>query len=350
MLSAKAMALCAAIRAPGRSPLPYRVLLRLCFTGFWLPGSAGLHAATISGTVKDPSGAVIAQARIEVRGGDLAQPVVFFSDGLGRFVSPDLKAGKYSLEATRDGFEPLVKPVDLQGPVELELFLAIARQQESISVPAKSLAFANSDPVYRQLRAIGLGTTFRFDHFTLNSDAAIFQFQKGTLTFLSPVEGVVTGAIFVGEGHCSLHAATPLDARELSRRTGGDGAEEDFSAIVFRFTRDARLKFTPGLGDPTSTPSAAEAAFDSWHVLERLRLNNQDQDKAFIAMMHDFVASHREPAASTESFRAIAEKHMTKSMDLARNGRLDWFFDSGCRQQVPRYHFEYQLNPAAGGK
>jgi hypothetical protein len=159
ILSAKAMALCDRIRAPGRSPLSHRVLLLLCFAGFSLAGSARLHAATISGTVKDPSGAVIAQARIEVRGGDLAQPVVFFSDGLGRFVSPDLKAGQYSLEASRDGFEPLVKPVDLKGPVELELFLAIARQQESISVSAKSLAFANSDSVYRQLRALGLGPT-----------------------------------------------------------------------------------------------------------------------------------------------------------------------------------------------
>jgi hypothetical protein len=214
ILSAKAMALCDRIRAPGRSPLPKTVLLLFCLTGFWLAGSAGLHATTISGTVKDPSGAVIAQARIEISGGDLAQPVVFFSDGLGRFVSPDLRAGKYSLQATRDGFEPLVKPVDLKGPVELELSLAIARQQESISIPGKSLAFANSDPVYRQLRGIGLGNTFRFDHVTLNWDAAIFQFQKGTLTFLSPVEGVDTGAIFVWEGHFSLQAATPLDARD----------------------------------------------------------------------------------------------------------------------------------------
>jgi hypothetical protein len=90
------------------------------------------------------------------------------------------------------------------------------------------------------------------------------------------------------------------------------------------------------------------------YVLEMLRsmmYNNQDQDKAFIAMMHDFVASHREQAASTESFRAIAEKHMTKSMDLARNGRLDWFFDEWVYgTQVPRYHFEYQLSPSAGGQ
>jgi hypothetical protein len=90
------------------------------------------------------------------------------------------------------------------------------------------------------------------------------------------------------------------------------------------------------------------------YVLEMLRsmmYNNQDQDKAFIAMMHDFVASHREQAASTESFKAIAEKHMTKSMDLARNGRLDWFFDEWVYgTQVPRYHFEYQLSPSDGGK
>ena len=186
--------------------MPWTALLLLCLAGFWLTGATGLHAATISGTVKDPSGAVIVQARIEITGGDLAQPLVFFSDGLGRFMSPDLKAGKYSLEVTRDGFEPLVNSVDLEGPVELELRLRIARQQESISVPAKSLAFANSDPVYRQLRALGLGSTFRFDNVTLNWDAAIFQFHKGTLTFLSPVEGVVTGAIFVGEGHFSLKA------------------------------------------------------------------------------------------------------------------------------------------------
>jgi hypothetical protein len=33
-------------------------------------------------------------------------------------------------------------------------------------------------------------------------------------------------------------------------------------------------------------------------------------------MMHDFVDTHRDKAASTESFKVIAEKHMNKSMDL----------------------------------
>ncbi len=33
-------------------------------------------------------------------------------------------------------------------------------------------------------------------------------------------------------------------------------------------------------------------------------------------MMHDFVDSHRDRPALTESFKSIAEKHMTKLMDL----------------------------------
>lgn len=167
-------------------------------------GPTWLRSETVSGTIQDPSGAVIAGARIEIIGGDLVQPVVLSSDGLGKFVSPDLKSGTYTVRVTRDGFELLVKTVDLHGSVQLQLTLSIAKQQVNISVAGKSAAFANSDPVYRQLRAIGLGQTFRFDDFTLTWDAATFQFQKGTLTMLSPVNGVVTGAIFIGDGHFNL--------------------------------------------------------------------------------------------------------------------------------------------------
>jgi aminopeptidase N len=89
------------------------------------------------------------------------------------------------------------------------------------------------------------------------------------------------------------------------------------------------------------------------YVLQMLRsiMYGEDQDKAFIAMMHDFVAAHREKPATTESFRAIAEKHMTRQMDLEKNGRLDWFFNEWVYgTEIPRYHFDYQLTPQDGGK
>ncbi len=244
--------------------------LKIAFLLLWLIGPRWLNAQTISGTVQDTSGAVIAGARIEITGADLAQPVVLSSNGVGEFDSPDLKPGTYSLRVTRDGFEHLVKVVDLQGPIHLQLTLTIPEQRETVSVPGKSV-FANSDPVYRQLREIGLGQTFRFANFTLTEDAATLQFQKGTLTFLTPVNGVVTGAIFIGEGHFNLKPVMPLDARELHRRTGSDVVDEDFTEAVFRFTREGRMGFLRGLGERLEPASEAASIFIHWREKMRQR-------------------------------------------------------------------------------
>jgi hypothetical protein len=255
---------------------PKVALFVICLIGL-LCGGISLPAETtssnISGTILDQSGAVIAGARIEITGGDLAQAIVLSSDGSGKFISPELKPGAYSVRVTRDGFEPLLKSVNLQGAVRLQLTLAIAEQQVSVSVPGKNLAFVNSDPLYRQLRDLGLGETFRVENFSLSWDAANFQFEKGMLTVLKPVEGVVTGAIFVGVGHFHLKAIAALDARELARRAGAAEVNEDFTEVVFRFTRDAWPKFLAGLGERTGTPAEASSDFEHWQ--KRMRQNRE---------------------------------------------------------------------------
>jgi hypothetical protein len=230
-----------------------------------------VHAAKISGTVKDPSGAVIPHAQIELTGGDLAQPLKLESDDLGKFSAPDLKPGKYELRVTRQGFEALVKAIDLATDLELQLTLSIAVQETNVEVPGQAIAFANSDPVYRELRGVGLGATFEFDNFTLSSDVGVFQFQKGTLTWLKPVQGIVTGAIFIGDAHFHLKAATGLDAQQLKRRTGAEEVDEDFTEAVFRFTGDERLKFMPGLGQKLEPPAEAGKAFEHWKEKMRHR-------------------------------------------------------------------------------
>ena len=76
-----------------------------------------------------------------------------------------------------------------------------------------------------------------------------------------------------------------------------------------------------------------------------------DKDKAFKDMMHDFVEGHHDKAASTESFKAVVEKHMTKQMDLQKNGKMDWFFSEWVYgTEVPRYSFKYETSPVEGGK
>lgn len=231
----------------------------------------GARADTISGTVKDPSGAVVAGARVEISGESLAQPLVLVSDANGKFAAPNLKAGKYSIRASKEGFDDLSSTVDLNGTADVPLNLTITAQQTSVTVTGKSLAFANSDSAYRQLRDVGLGDTFHCDNFTLVMDVATFQLKSGTITLLQPVNGSQTGAIFVGQGHFALKPLTKMDAREMIRRAGGPDLEEDISEVVFRFTPGELTQLSAGFGAKVPTPPEAAAVFQHWKEKVRHR-------------------------------------------------------------------------------
>jgi hypothetical protein len=230
-----------------------------------------LAADTISGTVMDPSGAVVAGARIEISGGGLAQAIVLTSDETGRFAAPNLNPGSYSVRVVKDGFDELVKTVELKGAAEVALNLTIAEQKSSVNVSEKNSAFANSDAGYRQLRDMGLGDTYRLENFTLNMDAGTFQFKSGTITFLALVDRFETGAIFVGQGHFTLQPGDEINKREMLRRIGTPSAEQDFNEAVFRFTGNQYVRFTTELGGRTETPPEAAAAFARWKEKVRHR-------------------------------------------------------------------------------
>ena len=223
-----------------------------------------LRADAISGTVKDPSGAVVAGARVEITGGDLSQPIVLTSDESGKFAAPNLKPGRYSVRVAKEGFDDLVTTVDLKGTADLPIKLTISAQQTRINVSEKSTGFANSDAAYRQLRDAGLGESYRCENFTLTMDVGTFQLKTGTITFLALVNKYQTGAVFVGQGHFTLKPIDAIDTHEMIRRTGNPTAEEEFTEVVFRFTGDQYPQFAGALGEKTETPHEAAAAFQHW--------------------------------------------------------------------------------------
>src|SRR5258707_417652 len=222
------------------------------------------EADTISRTVKDPSGGVVIGARIEINGGSLVQPLVLASDESGKFAAPNLEAGKYEIRVAKEGFDNIVTEVDLHGTAELALSLKITAPETRITVSEKSTAFANSDAAYRQLREVGLGDTYRCENFTFAMDVGTFELKTGTLTFLSPVNKLETGAVFVGQGHFTLKPVVTVDINEMARRSGGPTAEEDFTEVVFRFTSDQYSQFGPVLGSRTGTPAEASGALQRW--------------------------------------------------------------------------------------
>ena len=81
------------------------------------------------------------------------------------------------------------------------------------------------------------------------------------------------------------------------------------------------------------------------HMLRMMMFDwRTDADKRFMAMMQDFIKSHYNEDVSTEDFKKIVEKHMTKQMDLDGNGKMDWFFNEWVYgTEMPSYKFEYQL-------
>ncbi len=86
------------------------------------------------------------------------------------------------------------------------------------------------------------------------------------------------------------------------------------------------------------------------HMLRRMMADPQTGDGLFVKMMHDFVQTHHNQNASTESFKAIVERHMTPAMDLENNGRMDWFFRQWVYgREMPSYDLQYSLTPGADG-
>jgi len=231
----------------------------------------GLRADTISGTVKDPSGAVVAGARIQITGGSLAQPLTVVSDESGKFTAPNLNAGKYSIHIVKDGFDDILTTVELHGTADVLLQLSITSQVTSVTVNGKASTFANSDSAYRQLRDTGLGETYRCENFSLSVDVGAFELKSGTITILRAVNNAQTGAVFVGHGHFTLKPLLAVDITEMTRRSGAANAEEDFTDAVFRFTPDQYSKFAAALGEKTSPPAEVGAAFQRWKEKVRHR-------------------------------------------------------------------------------
>jgi Peptidase family M1 domain len=92
------------------------------------------------------------------------------------------------------------------------------------------------------------------------------------------------------------------------------------------------------------------------YVLTMLRMmmrdsTAQDPDARFKAMMHDFCNTYDNKAASTEDFKAIAEKYMTRTMDMENNHKLDWFFrEYVYGTGIPHYEFHADVQSTPDGK
>jgi hypothetical protein len=134
----------------------------------------------------------------------------------------------------------------------------------------------NGDGTYQQLRNIVLGSeAVTLSHLTLKRDAASFQLNSGTVCFLPPVQGKVTGAVFVGEGRLLLTPPLPSEERSLSLLSREREFSESFSQLVLRFT-DGTYDEIKKAGSAASASCDPGLLPDSQHVTRKKLHYNLD--------------------------------------------------------------------------
>ncbi len=116
-------------------------VLVMCALLLAWPVSAQEQRASIEGVIKDPSGAVLPGATVEVRNVDRGTVVSVATDSVGLYRFPSLAPGRYDVTANLSGFSPArVDRVELLlGQIKkVDLTLGVATVAETVEVTAES--------------------------------------------------------------------------------------------------------------------------------------------------------------------------------------------------------------------
>lgn len=133
----------------------------------------------------------------------------------------------------------IVRPavrVSLAGALALFTLLAIILFSNPASAQNAAAPGPNSDPTYQALRNLTLGSeAVSVSNLELKREAGTFHLRSGTVCFVAPVAGKVTGAVFTGDGNFILD---PPDSEKgmLKLLTKESEFSENFNQLVLRFT------------------------------------------------------------------------------------------------------------------
>ena len=179
------------------------------------------------------------------------------------------------------------------GVVSVFAYLFSCSQQSA----AQTAPGPNSDPTYQQLRNITLsGEATGVSNLTLKRDAGTFHLRSGTVCFLAPVQGKVTGAVFVGDGTLVLDPPLNAERRSLRLLTKESEFVESFNNMVMRFTDDTYNELKKAAAGPGGGCEMKLLQDNLQAVRKQLRFNltarilqdvlSPQPDGLFVAFIH----------------------------------------------------------------
>lgn len=248
----------------------------------------------IEGKITDPKGAAIVGATVRVTDPETNQTATATTDGQGRYKVEGLIAGTFTVTVSANGFEEgrleNIK-VSEGAVVPADVRLVISAVRVEVSVNAGSLK-PNSDALYQQLRQQAktepefAGPYATVTKLSLRRDAATFTLKSGEIYFLAPIEGRITGAVFIGEGELTLVPPTEGEKRSLKLFTDEPSITEQFSRLVLRFTDKTfdEIKGSPNakMGVGGSQASRAKDLYRDQQQVLRRRLRDNGELRTLV--------------------------------------------------------------------
>ena len=243
------------------------ILVATVVLAIGLQGEVGGTASSVTGTVTDPSGAVVPGATVEIR-----NPVSNFvrtvtTDANGNFSIANVPLNPYHLTVTLTGFASYAQDVDVRSsiPLVLKIKLQISASAESVNVQADAGDLVENDPTFHTDVDRGL-----FDKIPLESASSQL---SSLVTMASPGVAADSNGLFHGLGDHAENSFSidgqpvtdqqskvfsnqlPVDAVQSMQVIGGAPPAEygDKTSLVIDVTTRSGLGSTTPHGDLTSS-------------------------------------------------------------------------------------------------
>ena len=156
--------------------------------------------------------------------------------------------------------------------------------------PQTPRALANNEATYVKLRTIRVSQeVIPVAAFRMKREGAIFTFRSGSFYLLEPVNGKITGAVFVGDATLSVNPPTEVEQRYLSFLAKDHEFVEQFGEAVFRFTDGTEDEIRKG----AAKDGVAAAGGDASGVLDGVKnqLRKKLKDNLDARLLEDVLSS-----------------------------------------------------------
>lgn len=180
--------------------------------------------------------------------------------------------------------------------------------------------------LYRQLKTVGLDrqNVYQVRDLTIDREDLHFSLNDGTIAFLEPVNGCITGALFAGQGEILLIPPNQVERQSLALFTKAAVLSEVFTVAYFRFSDD---KFLDDLR-PSLRPieAGASAEFMRQYGSVAKSLAEGDALRTLIALTHQAQA-HDDPKLAGGNF-------IRAHLSSARLRTFEVSFDTLSNEQI----------------